>query len=41
MLICPRYKSEKIKQDPLMAIYFCSKCGYNGTFVIEQDETTK
>ena len=41
MLTCPKCGSTRIQQDPIMAIYFCPKCGYNGTLVIEQDDTTK
>jgi len=37
MLLCPKCKSEEIIQDPLMGIYFCPDCGYNGTLVIEKD----
>jgi len=33
---CPKC-NEYINFDPITGIYFCTKCGYQGTFVIEHD----
>ncbi|HIH58474.1 MAG TPA: TFIIB-type zinc ribbon-containing protein [Nanoarchaeota archaeon] len=35
--LCPKCKSPFIERDPFTGIYFCQKCGYQGTLVIMKD----
>ena len=38
MLKCPKCL-KKVKGDPWTGLYFCESCGYQGTLVIEEDES--